>query len=126
MNVYSLTKFFDDFNILLSELNISFDIIAITESRIKKDSSSPINLQLNNYSIEHTPTESSAGGTLLHINKRLSYRLRNDLRIYDPGKIESTFIEIICSKSTNVIVGCIYKHPTLPINDFINEFISHL
>ena len=89
----------------------------------KKDSSSPINLQLNNYSIEHTPTESSAGGTLLYINKIFSYQLRDDLRIYDPGEIESTFIEITCSKSTNVIVGCIYKYPILPINDFTNEFI---
>ena len=25
-----------------------------------------------------------------------------------------------------MIVGCIYKHPTLPINDFTNEFISPL
>ena len=25
-----------------------------------------------------------------------------------------------------MIVGCIYKHPTLPINDFANEFISPL
>ena len=105
MNVCSLTKKFGDFNILLSELDGSFDILAITESRIKKDSSSPINIQLNKYSIEHTPTESSAGGTLLYTNKRLSYQLSNDLRIYDPEKIESTFIEIICSKSTNVIEG---------------------
>ena len=58
MNVCSLTQNFDDFNILLSELNVGFDILAITESRTKKDSSSPINLQLNNYSIEHNPTES--------------------------------------------------------------------
>ena len=77
MNICSLTKNFDDFNILLSELNVSFDILAIAESRIKEDSSSAINLQLNNYFIEHTPTESSAGGTLLYINKRLSYQLRN-------------------------------------------------
>ena len=105
MNVCSLTKKFGDFNILLSELDVSFDILAITESRIKKDSSSPINIQLNKYSIEHTPTESSAGGTLLYTNKRLSYQLSNDLRIYDPEKIESTFIEIICSKSTNVTEG---------------------
>ena len=126
MNVWSLTKNFGDFNILLSDLNVSFDILAITETRIKKDSSSPINLQLSNYSIGHTPTESSAGGTLPYINKRLSYQLRNDLRLYDPRQIESTFIEIICSKSTNVIVGCIYKHCTLPINDFTNDFISPL
>ena len=73
MNVCSLTKTFDDFNLLLSELNVSFDTLAITESRIKKDSSSPINLQLtiNICSIEHTPTESSADGTLLYINKNI-------------------------------------------------------
>ena len=124
MNICSLTNNFDDFNIPLSYLNVSFNILPITETRIKKDSSSPINLQLSNYSIGHTPTESSAGGTLPYINKRLSYQLRNDLRLYDPRKIESTFIEIICSKSTNVIVGCIYKHPTLLINDFKNNFIS--
>ena len=87
INVCSLTKNFDDFNILLSDLNVSFDILAITETRIKKDSSSAINLQLSNYSIEHTPTESSAGGTLPYISKRLSYQLRNDLRLYDQGKL---------------------------------------
>ena len=38
MNVYSLTKNFDDFNILLNDLNVNFVILAITESRIKKDS----------------------------------------------------------------------------------------
>ena len=74
------------------------------------DLTSPINLQLKNYSFEDTPTESTAGGTLLYISKRLSYELRNDLRIYGCGKIESTFIEIICSKSTDMIVDCIYKH----------------
>ena len=96
MNVCSITKNFDDFSILLSDLYISFDILAITKTRIKKDSSSPINLQLSNYSTEHTPTELSGGGTLLYISKRLSYQLRNDLRFCDPGKIESPFIEIIC------------------------------
>ena len=45
MNVCSLNKNFDDFNILLSDLNVSFDILAITETRIKRNSSSPINLQ---------------------------------------------------------------------------------
>ena len=95
MNVCSLTKYFDDFNILLSDLNVSFDILAITVPRIKKYLQSPINLQLSNYSIEHTLSESSAAGILLYISKRLSYQLRNDLRLYDPGKIESTFIEFI-------------------------------
>ena len=34
MNVCSLNKNFDDCNILLTKLNVSFDILAITESRI--------------------------------------------------------------------------------------------
>ena len=50
-NVCSLTKNVDDFNMVLSELNVSFDILAITESWVKKNSLSPINLQLRHYSI---------------------------------------------------------------------------
>ena len=50
-NVCSLTKNVDDFNMVLSELNVGFDILAITESWVKKNSLSPINLQLRHYSI---------------------------------------------------------------------------
>ena len=77
MNVCSLTKTFDYFNILLNDLNFCFDILAITESRIKKSSSS----QLDNYSTEHNPTETSDSETLLYISKRSSYQLRNDLKL---------------------------------------------
>ena len=77
---------------------MNFDIIALTESRSKKNSVSPINAELENYSIEHTPIEVAAGGALLYINKRLSYHPRNDLNIYTPDKFESIFIEIACPK----------------------------
>ena len=77
------SKNFHDFNILLNDLHVNFDILAITESRIKKDSSSPENLHLDNYSIEEAPTETSA---LLYISKRLFYQLRKDLKLYHQGK----------------------------------------
>ena len=67
MNVRSLTKNLDGFSILLNDLNVNFDILAITESHIKKDSPSPVNLYLNNYSIEQTPMETLAGRTLYFI-----------------------------------------------------------
>ena len=73
LNICSLSKNFDNFCILLQEINMNFDITALTELRIKKDSVSPINTELENYSIEHTPTEIAAGGALLYFNKRLSY-----------------------------------------------------
>lgn len=50
----------------------SFDIIAITETRIKKDVSLTSNLFLNSFSFEFTQTKSSAGGTLLYIADHLS------------------------------------------------------
>ena len=103
MNVCSLTKNVYDFNILRNDLSVNFDILTITKSRSKKDSSCPVNLHLNNYSVEQRPTETS-GGNLLYINKRLYYQLRNDLNLYHPGKIESSFIiEIICLISLNIL-----------------------
>ena len=54
-----------------------FDIIAISETTITKQVSLLNNLNLNNYSFEFTPTETSAGGTLLYIANHLSYKKMN-------------------------------------------------
>ena len=43
-----------------------------------------------NCSDEFSPTESSAGGTLLYIRNHLSYKPRNDLSIYKPTELESS------------------------------------
>ena len=56
MKVCLHTKNSDGFNKLCN-----FDILNITESHIKEDSSRPVNLQLYNHSIEQTPTEASVG-----------------------------------------------------------------
>ena len=37
VNICSLSKNFDDFCILIKEINMNFDIIAFMESRIKKN-----------------------------------------------------------------------------------------
>ena len=44
------------------------------------------------YNIEQTPTESSAGGTLIYVSQNLSYKRRTDLKICSPKKLESVFI----------------------------------
>ena len=46
------------------------------------------------YVYESTPTESSKGGTMLYVDKQLTYRLRKDLMMYKSKEIESTFIEL--------------------------------
>ena len=124
LNICFLQKKFDNLQILLNELNINLDIIAITESSIKENVPCPINIQLPNYSMVHAPTETLVGGALLYINSRLSYKPRAHLKIYTPTKLESIFIEIICPNTSNLIIGCIYKHPVLHIDKFNSNYIS--
>ena len=82
INASCLNKNFDNLQHLLSCTKKFFDIIAISETRITKNVSLLDDLNLNNYSFEFTPTETSAGGTLLYIVNHISYKCRNDLNIY--------------------------------------------
>ena len=70
-------------------------IIGISESRLQKSKQHITNISLPNYVYEHTPTESSKGGTLLYLDKHFKYKLRKDLNIYHKGMIESILVEII-------------------------------
>ena len=105
LNACSPNKNFDDLQHLLSCTWKTFDIIAISETRIIKNISLLNNLNLNNYSFEFTPTETSAGGTLLYIANHLSYKCCNDLNIYKKNELESTFIEIANPKKIKYCCG---------------------
>ena len=82
------------------------------------------NINLNNYSFEFRPTESTAGGTLLYIANHLSFKSRNDLNLYKTNQLESTFIEILNSKKSNIFVGCLYKHPVMDNTDFNKNYLN--
>ena len=111
LNVSSLSKHFDNFNHLINILKLEFDILGISESRILKSQSLNTNVSLQNYVIEQTSTKSTAGGPLLYINKRHSYKTHPDLTIYKRKKLESIFVEVFLPKKSNLIVGSICKNP---------------
>ena len=128
INSCSLPKNTDELKYVLDKAKIDSDVIGISESRIKKDKS-PINsINLKGYSHESCPTESAAGGTLFYISNKLSYKPKNHLCIYRSTELESTFIEILNPKKPNVIVGCIYPHPRMDLNEFndINNILDKL
>ena len=85
INACSLNTNFGDLQYLLSSIKQS-DIIAISETRTTRQASLLNNLNLNNYSSEFIPTETSAGITLLYIANHLSYKCHNDLNIYKKMK----------------------------------------
>ena len=48
------------------------------------------------------------------------------MKIYKKFELESTFIEIINPRKSNIIVGVIYKHPKMDVTDFNNNFLNNL
>ena len=65
INACSLSKNFDDLEYLLKTTNMNFDFIAISETGITKNINKISNININNYTFEFTPTETSGGGTLI-------------------------------------------------------------
>ena len=66
-----LNKNFDDLQYLLSCI---FILVGVTETRMTKHLSLLNNFNLNNYSYEFAPIETTAGSTLLYIGNHLSYK----------------------------------------------------
>ena len=126
LNIRSLTKHFDNFQELLNSLDIRFKIIALSETRLITNSLAPHNLCIDGYSLVSNSTEASAGGTAIYVCNSLNYRNRQDLSsdMYQSKKLESTFIEISRKGRKSVVVGCIYKHPGMPVNEFADAYFA--
>ena len=86
LSINSLSKNFDNFNHLINKLKLEFDTLDISESRISKSQSLNTNVSLQNYVIKQIPTESTAGGALLYINKQHSHKACPELATYKPKK----------------------------------------
>ena len=98
---------------LLSEININFDVIGVTKSRLKKGRTKATNIDIK-------------VGSLLYIRDTLKYICRKNLKKYKPAELESTFIELLSSSSKNIIVGCIYKHPSMHSSKFNSIYLNDL
>ena len=106
-NISSICCNFDDLLTPLAKINVKFNIIDITETRLNKSSIRNTNIDLSGYSFEHTLTQANCGVALLYIDHNINYIVQDDLCIYKSKEPESVFIEIINSESKNTIVGCV-------------------
>ena len=46
--------------------------------------------------------------------------------MYKSNMLEPIFVEICNKNITNVIIGCIYRHPTMDLNDFYNPLLENI
>ena len=50
----------------------------------------------------------------------------HDLNIYKKNELESTFIETVNPKKSNILVGVIYRHPSMDLTDFNCNYLNKL
>ena len=122
LNIHSIQKHISQLRILINMLMLKFDVIAISESKLSKGSDPIVDISLDGYHYPvGTNSEASKGGVLLYLRDNLNFKPRNDLNMYSAKKLESVFVEIINNQSTNTIIGCVYRHPSMDADEF-NEF----
>jgi len=109
---------FDEFLHLINSLDVSFDIICLSE--IWSTNLLLFSCILLDYEFNFDlPKAGIVGGVGLFTHKSLKIKLRNDLYINSSSnnKIENIWMEV--SKSNKkFIIGCLYRHP----NSFISDF----
>ena len=103
LNTCSLNKNFDVPEYFIKNTNQTFDVITISESRIKSNMNITTNINLLNYSIEETPRN------LIYIGNTIAYKPRKDLNIYISHELESTFVEITDTKQIKYNSWCSIK-----------------
>ena len=115
-NVNGLETKFDNLHEFFTSASFSMDIVAITETSQKSNANF-----IKNVSIYSTCSYSARGGTAIYVNKIFNSFERNDLKINN-DEYESVWIEINNKGDTNIICGCLYRHP----RDNSNGFLSFL
>ena len=124
LHTCSLNKNFHDLEYLIKTTNEPFDVFAISECRVKSNMDNATNINLPNYSIEYTPTESHARGTLLYSSNDIAYKQRQVLNIYKSHELESTYTEIINLKKLNIIIVVVYRYSITDLNEFNYEYVN--
>ena len=79
MNISSVSYHIDDLSTFIMNCKNKAKVIGISGCRIKAGMPLLSNINMNNYSYEYTPAESSKGGTLLYIDKNLTLSRRRPL-----------------------------------------------
>ena len=126
LNIHSLELHLPELRIALSLLDIEFDFICITETKLTKNSAPKSDITLDGYQDPvGTPTEAAKGGVLIYARNGINFKPREDLNIYKSKELESCFVEQINAKGKNTIIGTIYRHPCMDPTAFTEDLCNH-
>jgi len=118
-NVRSLKQNLEPLTILLSKLNHPLHLIAIPETKIKKDTGLHFVPNIPGYSFSHSDTQYAAGGVTIYTKDNISYVVRHDLSEI-LTEAESLWLEVILN-GKNTVISVIYRHPAPHYDSFTKE-----
>ena len=103
LNIRSLQCNASKLTDLLSNVNLKFSLIGISETWLNDSSSS---VDIDGYSFVHKSRENrSGGGVGLYVSSNLNFKFRCDLDFSLPNVAESLFIEIVKPQGKNIVTG---------------------
>ena len=128
LNIASLGLHKEELVTALSIINFEFDVIAITETKIKTGTAPIFDPALKGYKLFDTTTNCDKGGALLYVKENIICERRNDLEklVFKSCELESVFIEVDIKDKKNKIYGCIYRHPSMDLEYFTKHFFEKL
>ena len=126
LNTASLGLHKEELETSLSLLDLKFDVIALTETKIRTGSDPIFDMSLSGYTHFQTPTECAKGGALLYMKNNIDCKRRTDLEqlMYKSKELESVFVEAVNDGKKNKLYACIYRHPSMEIQDFNKNYLE--
>ena len=121
LNIKSLPKHYDEFQIFLKSLGQNFSIVGLTETWLDENKHDLYDLPENNC-IHRYGEVRRCGGVSLCLRNGIPHSSRNGLEYFD-SEMESVFIEIestVFDTKSNIIVGVTYRMPDSSV-DVFNE-----
>ena len=129
LNSRSLVRHIDEFRCILDSLSFEFDVITIEETWLNGNLEAMVRLDNYNLITKHKLRRKEGGGLAIYINKKLKYKVREDLAcpIGYQDFFDTIFIEVAHEKlNHNTLVGVLYRVPGLnTVNDF-NDYLNTL
>ena len=101
-NIRSLSSNIDHLRQLLFELNHSFSLIGISETKLISNRESIININIDGYYFISQPSLSNAGGVGLYVKQNMSYTKLENLTT-STSDFEGLWIELHNNKQRNVV-----------------------
>ena len=105
---------------MINSTELGVGLITISETSPKEKHNFNVNIALDGYRLPfYTGSKSSRGGVAIYTKSDLSVFERDGLKVMDVN-FEAVWIEIEVEKGKNIICGCVYRHPSSDMTEFIN------